>query len=121
MAQPARANGGAERPSASNPNSSKSGGATRSPGGSCSSATATEAAGGAERSAVRLGAFDFEVRGKVQGVFFRKYTQKKAQELRIGGWVMNTAQGTVIGQAEGGNAELRRLESWLRTTGRSLC
>ncbi|XP_060575297.1 acylphosphatase-1-like [Ruditapes philippinarum] len=39
---------------------------------------------------------DFEVFGKVQGVFFRRYTQKKAKELHIVGWVMNTHRGTVL-------------------------
>ena len=34
------------------------------------------------------------------GVFFRKYTQKKAQELGLVGWVMNTDKGTVKGEAQ---------------------
>jgi acylphosphatase len=40
---------------------------------------------------------DFEVDGRVQGVFFRACTEKKAKELGLVGWVMNTAQGTVKG------------------------
>ena len=43
--------------------------------------------------------FEFEVFGKVQGVWFRKYTKKKADSLKITGWVKNTDKGTVVGQA----------------------
>ena len=42
----------------------------------------------------------FEVYGKVQGVFFRKSTKQKADELGIWGWVRNTARGTVEGEFE---------------------
>lgn len=46
-------------------------------------------------------AFSFEVFGRVQGVFFRKYTKKKAEALGVTGWVMNTSRGTVLGEAFG--------------------
>ena len=42
----------------------------------------------------------FEVSGRVQGVFFRKSTKDKADELGIWGWVRNTARGTVEGEFE---------------------
>jgi len=42
----------------------------------------------------------FEVSGRVQGVFFRKSTKEKADELGIWGWVRNTARGTVEGEFE---------------------
>ena len=35
-------------------------------------------------------AVDFEVFGKVQGVFFRKFTNEKANSLGLRGWVKNT-------------------------------
>ena len=35
------------------------------------------------------------IEGQVQGVFFRNYTEKKAIELRLNGWVKNMADGTV--------------------------
>jgi len=35
------------------------------------------------------------IEGQVQGVFFRDYTEKKAVELRLNGWVKNMANGTV--------------------------
>jgi acylphosphatase len=60
----------------------------------------------------------FEVFGKVQGVFFRKYTKKKATKLNIKGWVENTASGTVVGAAEAPDAAaLAQFSAWLRTTG----
>merc|ERR1712179_242079 len=43
----------------------------------------------------------FEVFGKVQGVFFRKFTQKQAIALGLTGWVKNTRVGTVVGTIEG--------------------
>ncbi|EKX45708.1 hypothetical protein GUITHDRAFT_71256 [Guillardia theta CCMP2712] len=64
-----------------------------------------------------ISSFSFEVFGKVQGVFFRKYTQKKALELHLTGWVANTERGTVVGEAEGSPSKLRIMEEWLRTTG----
>ncbi|VWU50464.1 acylphosphatase, putative [Hepatocystis sp. ex Piliocolobus tephrosceles] len=50
-------------------------------------------------------AFDFEVFGKVQGVFFRKYTKQEATKLNIKGYVQNTTRNTVIGRAESDNIE----------------
>jgi hypothetical protein len=44
---------------------------------------------------------DFEVFGVVQGVFFRAYTQRKAQSLGLVGWVKNTNQGSVKGVIQG--------------------
>ncbi|XP_038209768.1 acylphosphatase-1-like [Zerene cesonia] len=60
---------------------------------------------------------DFEVFGKVQGVFFRKHTQKKAQELGLKGWVMNTPQGTVIGQLQGPHNAVEDMKIWLQKIG----
>ena len=37
-----------------------------------------------------LVALEYEVFGKVQGVFFRKFTNEKAQSLGLRGWVKNT-------------------------------
>ncbi|CAH1638184.1 unnamed protein product [Spodoptera littoralis] len=57
---------------------------------------------------------DFEVFGKVQGVYFRKHTQKKATELGLKGWVMNTAQGTVVGQIQGPAVAVEDMKTWLQ-------
>ncbi|KAF7989987.1 hypothetical protein HCN44_008661 [Aphidius gifuensis] len=60
---------------------------------------------------------DFEVFGRVQGVFFRKYTQKKAEELFIKGWCMNTKEGSVVGRLEGDKQKIEEMKEWLRVTG----
>ena len=44
----------------------------------------------------RLVAVDYEVFGRVQGVFFRKFTNEKAESLGLRGWVKNTRQGKLI-------------------------
>ena len=36
-----------------------------------------------------------QIFGKVQGVFFRDYTKRKADELNLVGWVRNIPDGTV--------------------------
>ncbi|CXI45471.1 acylphosphatase, putative [Plasmodium berghei] len=62
--------------------------------------------------------FDFEVFGKVQGVFFRKYTKLEADMLNIKGYVQNTNKNTVIGTAESENKEsLNRFRNFLTNKG----
>ncbi|XP_017891909.1 acylphosphatase-1-like [Ceratina calcarata] len=60
---------------------------------------------------------DFEVYGRVQGVFFRKYTQKRGKELGLKGWCMNTDDGTVVGHLEGEKDKVEEMKKWLRYTG----
>ncbi|CAK1551055.1 unnamed protein product [Leptosia nina] len=60
---------------------------------------------------------DFEIFGKVQGVYFRKHTQKRATELGLKGWVMNTAQGTVVGQLQGPPNAVEDMKLWLQKVG----
>jgi acylphosphatase len=60
---------------------------------------------------------DFEVQGRVQGVFFRKYTEKRAVELGLAGWVQNTESGSVIGQLQGSRKALDAMKHWLQNTG----
>lgn len=59
----------------------------------------------------------YEVYGKVQGVFFRKYTQKEAVKLRLSGWVMNTDNGTVVGVAEGPDQDIMKFKRFLENQG----
>jgi len=61
--------------------------------------------------------FSFEVFGKVQGVYFRKHTKGKADELGVHGWVMNTKEGTVVGEAEGTKEKLDAMKTFLSTKG----
>lgn len=60
---------------------------------------------------------DYKVFGKVQGVFFRKYTQQEATKLKLVGWVMNTEEGTVIGQMQGKEDAIKKMKDWLKTKG----
>ena len=52
------------------------------------------------------------IQGKVQGVYFRVYTQKKASELGIQGWVKNNPDGTVEAVFEGESANVANMVSW---------
>ncbi|XP_023168550.1 acylphosphatase-1-like [Drosophila hydei] len=60
---------------------------------------------------------EFEVFGKVQGVYFRRHAEIKAKTLGLRGWCMNTADGTVKGYIEGPRNEVNLMKDWLRTTG----
>lgn len=50
-------------------------------------------------------------------MYFRKYTQLKAKELNLTGWVQNTSQGTVIGVIEGSPSRLKEMKHWLSKVG----
>lgn len=52
------------------------------------------------------------VRGKVQGVWFRKYTQDKAMELQLTGSVRNTDEGDVAIVATGTSDQLTDFIEW---------
>ncbi|CAL8286523.1 unnamed protein product [Lota lota] len=60
---------------------------------------------------------DYEVFGRVQGVFFRKYTQAEGKRLGLVGWIRNTEAGTVEGQLQGPSSKVTEMQHWLRTTG----
>jgi acylphosphatase len=53
------------------------------------------------------------VHGIVQGVSFRHYTNQKACELKLTGWVMNRRDRAVEVVAEGSRENLELLQSWL--------
>ncbi|MFT6827579.1 MAG: acylphosphatase [Roseivirga sp.] len=59
-------------------------------------------------------AVKISVKGKVQGVFFRASTKKKAQALSINGWCKNETDGSVLIYAEGGAAEIDRFIDWCK-------
>lgn len=63
---------------------------------------------------------NFEVFGKVQGVFFRKHAKEKADSLGVRGWIKNSANGagdTVVGQIEGARRAVDEMKIWLREVG----
>uniref|UniRef100_UPI003AAED615 acylphosphatase-1 n=1 Tax=Centroberyx gerrardi TaxID=166262 RepID=UPI003AAED615 len=60
---------------------------------------------------------DYEVFGRVQGVFFRKYTHAEGKKLGLVGWVQNTEAGTVQGQLQGPSNKVKEMQQWLKSTG----
>ncbi|MEO0107989.1 MAG: acylphosphatase [candidate division WOR-3 bacterium] len=54
------------------------------------------------------------VKGRVQGVFFRDFTQQRAAELGVRGWVRNLADGRVEVVAEGSQEAIQALLGALR-------
>lgn len=50
--------------------------------------------------------------GKVQGVFFRDYTRRKAEELHLFGWVRNCADGSVESLISGDEAHVTKMVEW---------
>ncbi|WFP48874.1 acylphosphatase [Methylomonas sp. EFPC3] len=52
------------------------------------------------------------VKGRVQGVYFRAYTQKQAVKLNLSGFVRNLADGSVEIVASGHSEELQKLVAW---------
>ncbi|KAI9673955.1 MAG: hypothetical protein M1817_002161 [Caeruleum heppii] len=53
----------------------------------------------------------FKVTGEVQGVNFRSFTQTKAQSYGLTGWVRNSPNGQVEGEAQGEEANIKKLLS----------
>lgn len=60
---------------------------------------------------------EFEVFGRVQGVFFRKYTKQQAEKLSLTGWCENTRDDTVRGEIEGVEMNVNAMKEWLQHTG----
>lgn len=52
------------------------------------------------------------IKGRVQGVWFRKYTESKAKELGIKGFVRNEPNGNVYAEAEAEQAVLNQFIAW---------
>ncbi len=55
------------------------------------------------------------VSGRVQGVSFRWYTQRQAQELKLTGWVRNLWDGRVEAIFEGPEKAVRAAVAWCHT------
>lgn len=54
-----------------------------------------------------------KVIGRVQGVGFRYYTSKKANEFQIRGFVQNKSDGSVYIEAEGGEIDIDTFVDWV--------
>ncbi len=55
------------------------------------------------------------ISGKVQGVFFREYTRRKAKNLGIKGWVRNLPDGRVEAIFEGEKEKIKEMIEWCHT------
>ncbi len=53
-----------------------------------------------------------QVRGRVQGVWFREATRQQAEALGVRGWVRNRGDGSVEAVLEGEAASVRELAAW---------
>ena len=60
------------------------------------------------------------INGKVQGVFFRVETKKKAEGLGIFGFIENRDDGSVYLEAEGEESLLKELVQWCHDGGPEL-
>jgi len=64
--------------------------------------------------------YNISVIGKVQKVWFRKYTQERATKLGLIGFVMNKVDGSVYIEATGKEEALKDFINWLETIGSPL-
>ncbi len=55
-----------------------------------------------------------KVSGRVQGVWYRASTERKAKELGICGFVQNEPDGSVYIECEGTQAQLNTLIDWCK-------
>ena len=69
---------------------------------------------GGRRPGARLGAVEVLVGGRVQGVGYRNFAQRRAQERRLTGYALNLADGRVKIRAEG---DLEAIELFVREVG----
>ncbi|KAL6592284.1 hypothetical protein LY90DRAFT_699496 [Neocallimastix californiae] len=65
----------------------------------------------------KIVSINFEVFGKVQRVFFRKYTKLEGKKLGLRGWCMNTPEGTVKGLATGRESQIEKFKDFLEHKG----
>lgn len=55
------------------------------------------------------------IRGRVQGVSFRYYTQRVAEDLGLRGWVRNRSNGDVEALFEGEESSVQQMVDWCRS------
>ena len=59
--------------------------------------------------------FKLRITGKVQGVWYRASTERKAKELGICGFVKNKSDRSVYAEAEGTETQLKDLITWCKS------
>jgi len=70
---------------------------------------------GGRRTSGRMGAAEILVGGRVQGVGYRNFAQRRALEWRLTGYAVNLSDGRVKIRAEG---ELESIEQFVRDLGK---
>jgi len=55
------------------------------------------------------------ISGRVQGVAFRFYMERKARELGVAGWVRNRRDGGVEAVVQGGSEAVEAMIAWARS------
>ena len=58
--------------------------------------------------------YEIRIRGRVQGVGFRCYTQKQAELFNLKGWVRNSADGSVLVMVQGDKEVIDTFIDYLR-------
>ena len=58
--------------------------------------------------------FHLLISGRVQGVFFRDSTRRKAEELALNGWVRNLPDGRVEAVFEGEKEKIKEMIEWAK-------
>jgi acylphosphatase len=59
-------------------------------------------------------AIHLQIKGEVQGVFYRATAKKVADRLKITGWVKNTAEGNVEAEVTGNDQQLNEFITWCK-------
>ena len=59
--------------------------------------------------------FKIKITGRVQGVWYRASTERKAKELGLCGFVKNEPDGSVYAEAEGTDEQLKKLINWCKS------
>ena len=54
------------------------------------------------------------ISGRVQGVGYRYYMQRKAREMGVAGWVRNRSDGTVEAVVHGNPEQVNAIVAWAR-------
>ena len=56
--------------------------------------------------------YKIKIKGKVQGVWYRGSTKRKAEELGLKGFVQNQSDGSVITYAKGETSKVQKFIDW---------
>jgi len=54
------------------------------------------------------------IKGRVQGVFFRENTRRKAEKLGVNGWIRNLDDGRVEAVFEGEEEKVKEVVKWTK-------